>query len=144
MQLSEEHDPILLEADSFGDICATKVSENGIQTLFVVVYISPSATYKQKISFLIRNLFWYAKQDIRIVVSGDFNIDILKPENLKFVDFMKEYLKLDLLSNPLQTTTFGRTCLDLVFGRNVLTQSRRYVSYFSYHRPILTLVDTPA
>lgn len=87
-QLSEEHDPILLEADSFGDICATKVSENGIQTLFVVVYISPSATYKQKISFLIRNLFWYAKQDIRIVVSGDFNIDILKPENLKFVDFM--------------------------------------------------------
>lgn len=143
-QLSEEHDPILLEADSFGDICATEVSENGIQTLFVVVYISPSATYKQKISFLIRNLFWYAKQDIRIVVSGDFNIDILKPENLKFVDFMKEYLKLDLLSDPLQTTTFGRTCLDLVFGRNVLTQSRRYVSYFSYHRPILTLVDTPA
>lgn len=143
VQLSEEHDPILLEADAFGDICATEVFENGIGTLFVVVYISPNHTYKQTITFLTRNLFRYAKQDIRIVVSGDFNLDILKPEYRKFVQFMKDFLNLDLNSDPLQTTTFGRTCLDLVFVRNIQAQTRRYVSYFSYHRPMLTLVDTP-
>lgn len=142
-QLSEEYDSILLEADAFGDICAIDVSENGVNTLFVVVYISPKATYKQKITFLTRNLFCYAKKDIRIVVSGDFNIDILKPENSKFLHFMKDYLKLDLNSDPKQTTTFGGTCLDLVFVRNIQAQTKRACSYCSYHRPMLTLVDTP-
>lgn len=142
-QFSEDHDIILLDANSFGDICATEIVENGILTLFVVVYISPSATYKQKITFLARNLFMYAKKNIRIVVCGDFNIDILKPENVKFPLFMKQYLHLDLNTDHLQTTTFGRSCLDLVFVRNIQAQTRRYVSYFSYHRPILTLFDTP-
>ena len=143
VQLSEKHDAELLAADSDGDICAVEIFENGIKTLFVVVYISPSTTYKQKMFFLTRNLLMYKRMDIRMVVSGDFNVDILKTENSKFINFMKEHLNLEMNSNHLETTTVGRTCLDLVFVRNVNAQTRRYVSYFSYHRPMLTLLDTP-
>ena len=57
-----------------------------------------------------------------------FNIDISKQENVEFVTFMEEYMKLRLLSTPSQATTLGGTCIDLVFGKNIDMESRRYVA----------------
>jgi hypothetical protein len=51
---------------------------------------------------------------------------------------MKESFKLDDLSDLSQGTTRSNSCIDMVFGWNVDHLScMNYVSYFSYHRPIL-------
>lgn len=76
-----------------------------------------------------------------IIVTGDFNIDVLKPENLEFIDFMRTYLHLDLASDRSQATTMGGSCLDLTFTRNIRIQCKRYCAYFSYHRPILSVLE---
>lgn len=86
----------------------------------------------------------YTKVGMPIVVTGDFNIDVSKKENTEFIDFMKQYLLLDLSSDPNQATTLGGTCLDLLFTRNIHADNKRYCSYFSYHRPILSVLTVPS
>ena len=89
-----------------------------------------------------RNVYSYARENISLLVSGGFNIDVSKQENVEFVTFMEEYIKLRLLSTSSQATTLGGTCIDLVFGKNIDVESRRYVSYFSCHRPLLSLIKS--
>ena len=89
-----------------------------------------------------RNVFSYARQNISLLVSGDFNIDISKQENVEFVTFMEEYMKLRLLSTSSQATTLEGTCIDLVFRKSIDVESRRNVSYFSYYRPLLSLIKS--
>jgi hypothetical protein len=54
---------------------------------------------------------------------------------------MQDTFGLDLLSDLKEGTTRSNSCIGKVFGRNVdrLT-CVNYVSYFSYHRPILTVL----
>lgn len=107
------------------------------------VYISPNTTIRQSKTFLTRHLFAYKYKDTPIVVTGDFNINILIEENADIVKFMKDWLNLDLISDPKQPTTLGGSCIDLVFARNTpKLPSKRFVSYFSYHRPLFTLLTT--
>lgn len=82
----------------------------------------------------------YSVGDKPIVVTGDFNIDVSKPENVEFVEFMQRYLRLNLMSDRSQATTLGGSCLDLTFTRDIHSECRRYCSYFSYHRPILSVL----
>lgn len=97
-------------------------------------------TLKQKKYFLVRNLIKYTHVAMPVVVSGDFNIDVTKEENRDFIWFMKQFLYLDCASDPTIATTLGGTCLDLTFTRNVSVECRRYCTYFSYHRPILSIL----
>ena len=128
-------------ADNCGDVCSVQVVLNGIRTLIVVVYISPETTIMQKKYFMIRNLFSYTRKNVPILGSGDFNIDVSKQENVDFIGFMKKHLSLHLMSDPLQATTLNGTCIDIVFGKNINVETRRYISYFSYHRPLLSLIE---
>jgi hypothetical protein len=58
---------------------------------------------------------------------------------VKFVEFVKDTCKLDVLSGLSQGTATSNSCIDMVFGRNVDNLSwMNYVSYFSCHRPILS------
>jgi hypothetical protein len=51
---------------------------------------------------------------------------------------MKDSIELDVLSNLSQGTTTSNPCIDMLFGWNVDNLScMNYISYFSYHRPIL-------
>lgn len=138
---SAEYDEQLALADNCGDVCSVQVVLNCIRTLIVVVYISPETTIMQKKYFMIRNLFSYARKNVPILVSGDFNIDVSKQENVDFIGFMKKHLNLHLMSDPLQATTLGGTCIDIVFGKNINVETRRYISYFSYHQPLLSLIE---
>jgi hypothetical protein len=55
---------------------------------------------------------------------------------------MKVIFELDIPSDLSQGTTRSNSCIDMVFGRNVDNLSCiNYVSYFSYHRPILTTTN---
>jgi hypothetical protein len=40
-------------------------------------------------------------------------------------------------ATPLPTT-HGNTCIDHIFLRNMTTECMPFVSYFSYHRPLLS------
>jgi hypothetical protein len=76
-------------------------------------------------------------KDVPIIISGDFNIDINKDPSI--IQFLKEELNLDYIptSSP---TTLGNTTIDLTFARNISTDTMPFVSYFSYHRPIIRKV----
>lgn len=68
-----------------------------------------------------------------IVLCGDFNTDISQNEIL--VKFMENEFNLRVCQT--HPTTLGNTRLDLTFARNINVETFCYISYFSYHRPIL-------
>jgi hypothetical protein len=68
-----------------------------------------------------------------ILLCGDCNTDVT--QNKSFVNFTKYRFNLDCRSST--STTLGNTCIDLTFTRNVSVETLPYVSYFSYHRPVL-------
>jgi endonuclease/exonuclease/phosphatase (EEP) superfamily protein YafD len=75
-----------------------------------------------------------------IIFAGDFNVNVKDNYNAELVvQFMKDTFEFDILSDLSQGTTRSNSRIDMVFGRNVDNLScMNYVSYFSYHRPILS------
>jgi hypothetical protein len=72
-----------------------------------------------------------------IIVATDFNGNVKDNCNAKLVKFMRDTLELDILLNISEGTTRSNSCTDMVFGQNM---DMNYVSYFSYHRPILSTI----
>nr|XP_029715803.1 uncharacterized protein LOC109402861 [Aedes albopictus] len=142
-KLDASYDPMMAVADEYGDICAIELPVMGTRTLLFSLYLSPGTTLKEKKFFLARNLIHYFSVDTPVVVTGDFNIDVSKPDNFEFIDFMRIYLRLELASDRSLATTLGGSCLDLTFMRNIRVACTRYCAYFSYHRPILSVLELP-
>jgi hypothetical protein len=81
-------------------------------------------------------------EDMPIILAGDFNINMKDNYNAALVEFMKNTLHLDVLSDLSQETTRSNSCIDIVFGKNVGNLScMNYVSYISCHRPILSTTN---
>lgn len=140
-QLNNEQDPIFSEADEFGDICAANILIDGSMMTLYCVYLSPKTSMKHAKAFMARNLFHYREQEVPIIVVGDFNVDVSKEENAGFIQFMN-CLELQLVSDPSQPTTLGGSCIDMVFAtKNLDLPTKRFVTYFSYHRPLFTLLS---
>ncbi|XP_055622388.1 uncharacterized protein LOC129765957 [Toxorhynchites rutilus septentrionalis] len=118
-KLNESYDALLQVADEHGDVCAAEITINNTSALLFCVYISPGTTVKQKKYIMTRHLMMYSKSTMPLVVTGDFNIDVSKQENVEFIDFMLKYLHLTLASDPSLATTNGGSCIDLTFTRNV-------------------------
>lgn len=76
-----------------------------------------------------------------MIVTGNFNIDMMEEENLAFADFMHTYLALQLASDPTQPTNIHGSCVNLTFTRNVRHESKRYYSHSMCHRPMLSLFE---
>ncbi|XP_062713898.1 uncharacterized protein LOC115261586 [Aedes albopictus] len=111
-KLSEQHDPVLLEAESYGDICAADILVDGRQMVLFCIYISPSTSMKYAKAFMARHLYRYQSKDVPVIIAGDFNIDVSKQENNGFLEFMG-LLGLKLSSDPKQSTTLGGSCIDM-------------------------------
>jgi hypothetical protein len=80
-------------------------------------------------------------EDMPIILIGDFNVSVKVNYNSELVEFMKYIFEPDVLSDLSQGTNRSNSCIDLVFGRNADNLSyMNYVSYFSYHRPILNTI----
>jgi endonuclease/exonuclease/phosphatase (EEP) superfamily protein YafD len=79
-----------------------------------------------------------------IILAGDFNIkDNYNAELV--VQFMKDTFEFDILSDLSQGTIRSNSCIDMVFERNVANLScMNCISYFSYHRPILSRTNHQA
>nr|XP_029733968.1 uncharacterized protein LOC115269410 [Aedes albopictus] len=139
-QLSEKYDEEFSQVNNFGDICAAEILVMGCKTLLVSVYISPGTSTRNIKLFMLRKLSHYVMMDMPMVVTGDFNIDVSRQENINFLDFMQKHLKLCLATLRNEATTFGGSCIDLTFTKSVSVECKRYCSYFSYHRPMLSLL----
>jgi hypothetical protein len=72
--------------------------------------------------------------DVPIALMGDINIDVNKrPE---FAEWLAQQFRLIHHQSALPTT-LGGTCIDHIFLRNMNTQCMPFISYFSYHKPLL-------
>jgi hypothetical protein len=67
-----------------------------------------------------------------VILAGDFNINVKDNYNAELVEFMKDIIKLDVLSDLSQGTTRSNSCIDMSFGQNV------------DHRPILSRTNHQA
>jgi hypothetical protein len=117
------------------------------ETKFILgaVYVHPNVPQESIECFMFQMLDAYSEAirlifpsmnpdtEPAILLCGDFNTDVA--QNKSFVNFMKSRFNLDCMSST--STTLGNTCVDLTFTRNVSVQTLPYVSYFSYHRPVL-------
>jgi endonuclease/exonuclease/phosphatase family metal-dependent hydrolase len=79
--------------------------------------------------------------NVPIVLMGDFNMDVT--EHKEYAEFFEKYYKLQ--HHPFDsTTTLGCTRIDHAFLRNINTECMAYISYFSYHRPLLHKITEKA
>jgi hypothetical protein len=84
-------------------------------------------------------------EDMPIILLGDFNVNVKDNYNAELVEFTKDTLELDVLSDLSQGTTRSNSCIDMVFGQNVNNLfCKNYVSYFNYHKHILSTTDHQA
>ncbi|GFW30509.1 uncharacterized protein TNCV_454471 [Trichonephila clavipes] len=129
-----------------GVICLVDVKVEDL-TLFIlgVVYIHPKASAEAVKLCLCQSLLPYSANltklipnsqpdlETPIVLCGDFNCD--PQQNSYLVEFMRNEFGL----NSVQTspTTLGNTTIDCTFTRNINVDIIPYVSYFTYHRPML-------
>jgi len=141
---------------NIGDLCTAQcITENGMQIIIVVVYISPNNTVNEIIRFLRFNLLPYsvigtsALQDnynnLPMIVSGDFNINFDKETSPSqpLIEFFQDMLHLNIVNHRNQSTTIGGTTIDAVFSRFLdKIDSKNFISYFSYHKPIITIVES--
>ncbi|GFW29825.1 uncharacterized protein TNCV_3936921 [Trichonephila clavipes] len=139
----------VLRKHNVGDICLVDVKVEDL-TLFILgaVYIHPKASAEAVKLCLYQSLLPYSANltklipnsqpdlETPIVLCGDFNCD--PQQNSYLVEFMRNEFGL----NYVQTspTTLGNTTIDCTFTRNINVDILLYVSYFTYHRPMLNKI----
>ncbi|KAH6945708.1 hypothetical protein HPB50_009687 [Hyalomma asiaticum] len=76
---------------SCGDACVVKTSHG-----FVVaaVYISPATSRKDIMNFLLHNFSAVCQHGVPLIVTGDFNVSVLRRENEWLVEFLGAQLGL--------------------------------------------------
>ena len=129
-----------------GDICLVSVNR-GDRPMFVLgsVYVHPNVPFS-KFKYLFSALATYCTWilglipdidvdlEVPIVLLGDFNVDT--KNHSEYAEFMEK--EFNLKHHPMESPrTLGCTRIDHAFLRNINTECMTYVSYFSYHRPIL-------
>ena len=77
-----------------------------------------------------------------LILAGDFNVNFADPKSdrLKLILLNKFDLKLN--NDPAASTTKYGTTIAAVFSRYLHIESQTYVSYFSYHKPIVSMIQT--
>ena len=137
-----------------GDVCLVSVNR-GDRPVFVLgsVYVHPNVAFSEVkflfFSALARYGTWIlglipdldVELEVPIVLLGDFNVDI--KDHSEYAEFMEK--QFGLKHHPMESpTTLGCTRIDHAFLRNINTECMPYVSYFSYHRPILHKITEKA
>lgn len=118
---------------STGDICAVYITNLKLLIASVYIYNNQSET---NILNLLQVFMSSVDDDTPLIICGDFNFDISKSESLLIS--MKRLFNLKY--NLTEPTTLGFTYLDITFYRYVDIKLQNYISYFSYHRPVLNKI----
>ncbi|GFW35158.1 uncharacterized protein TNCV_5067231 [Trichonephila clavipes] len=139
----------VLRKHNVGDICLMDVKVEDL-TLFILgaVFIHPKASVEAVKLCLYQSLLPYSANltklilnsqpdlETPIVLCGDFNCD--PQQNSYLVEFMRNEFGLNYV--PTSPTTLGNTTIDCTFTRNINVDIMPYVSYFTYHRPMLNKI----
>jgi endonuclease/exonuclease/phosphatase family metal-dependent hydrolase len=127
---------------------------NGEKVLIVTLYLSNNTPIDDCKRFVLIHLGTFAPKfsekysifpaeglnTIPILLAGDFNIELKKKENKTSVTDMEEAFGLEMMSNPQCSTTRKKSCIDMVFARNVDNlKCGNYITYNSYHRSTLSV-----
>ncbi|XP_065164189.1 uncharacterized protein [Atheta coriaria] len=137
-----------------GDVCLAEVTCFTADTTFKFVlgaiYVHPGASTQnvgmllwQALGPYIHNTqyvtpFLQVDSNIPILLCGDFNKNVKTDDS--FLRFMKETFNLENLSDVSKSTTLKGTTIDLTFARHITAETLPFISYFSYHRPILNRI----
>ena len=79
-----------------------------------------------------------------LILAGDFNINCSDKKSERLTTFLSEKLNLKMNNDPQESTTKYGTTIDAVFSRYLEDiKSQTYVSYFSYHKPIVSMIKIP-
>lgn len=143
--------------NNVGDTCAVQMELNGQTVLLVNVYISPNTNIKAIRRFFMLNLMAYSPKiagifedididesdKIPIILGGDVNVDLKSENGENLREFLNDNWGLQLNNDSAISTTSSNTCIDRVFTRNLDNlQTQNYISYFSYHKPLLSITVT--
>jgi len=105
-----------------------------LDTAIVVIYNSPKSTLKNLMA-CVGEIMGHLKSYKRIIVAGDFNININSHrESQPFMNQMTAF-GLALINTIGESSTNGHTQIDLLFSSDQYIQIKWYESYFSYHKP---------
>lgn len=129
-------------------MCSAEITCFTADTTFKIVlcavYIHPGASVSNISVLLHQALFPYVHPimlvdtNVPILLCGDFNTNVKNDET--FLEFMKDMYNLECASDVNKSTTLRRTTIDLTFSRHIKLETLPFVSYFSYHRPILNRI----
>lgn len=134
-----------------GDMCCSEFQlKSGLKVHCIAIYISPGQTVQNIITYLHYVLFPYTEAGARqlgnnlhlmpIIMGGDFNTNFANPQSQALSKFLFDVFHLHMSNSPQTPTTNNSTTIDAVFHRFLNTvESKIYISYFSYHKPILTI-----
>ena len=139
---------------SVGDICSVvcKIG-NDVEVVIVAIYISPNQKIEDITLFIHRSLLEYTeggskllKQNFHklpLILAGDFNVNFNNKEKFEeLTSFLSDTFDLSINNDPAQFTTKYCTTVDAVFSRYLdKIESQTYVSYYSYHKPIITMIQ---
>ncbi|CAG5000102.1 unnamed protein product [Parnassius apollo] len=137
-----------------GDLCLAEVTCFTADTTFKfvlgAVYIHPGLSV-QDIGMLLHQAllpyvhnsqyvppFLQVDPNMPILLCGDFNQNVKSDD--KFLKFIKDTFNLDCVSDMSKSTTLKGTTIDLTFSRHITAETLPFISYFSYHRPVLNKI----
>jgi hypothetical protein len=142
----------LAASESCGDIFAPECLVYGQKVLVVTLYVSSNTPSNDWKSLIFSNFAGYSPEvckifkilarksceDMTIILTGYFNVNVKDNYNAELVEFMKDTHDLHVLSDLSQGTTRSDSYIYMVSARKVDKLScMNYVSLFSYHRPML-------
>ncbi len=118
----------------------------------VAIYISPNQKMADIIKFIHKAFLVYSHEgaalyggdeDTRaMVMSGDLNVNFASSDSAPLVTLLRDKFSLQLNNDPTISTTKSGTTIDAIFTRYMdNVQSQMYISYFSYHMPIITTIS---
>ena len=137
--------------DGIGDICAATLIIEGKITLLICLYLSCSHPIEEIKNYLNLHLDVYQtkakssqienEEHMPLIVVGDFNVNFNSKDGEILIKFLNEQWNLHMLNNKALPTTKNQTCIDAIFVRNLENmKTMRYISYFSHHRPLLSII----
>lgn len=110
--------------------------------IVVIVYIRPKSNIKlikNVVSQIHSNILEIMKKRLvkePILFVGDFNLNIRDNSNDEFLHFMSN-IGYTLQNDRFASTTINKSCIDLIFTIDMSIKLQPYISYFSYHLPML-------
>ena len=78
-----------------------------------------------------------------LILAGDFNVNFADESAQPLITFLKDKFQLEMNNDAQQSTTKYGTTLDAVFSRFLYKiNSKTFISYFSYHKPIVSFIES--